>query len=142
MMTDEIESVREALANEKEERIKSQLDAQEVSTSLSVLTSSCSDIITLMLLQARSELSALQLKNSVLLEDMNKDDKLSTALTEIEELQKELTMEREQRAAKESSLAEEISQLQETEVAQENKSRLLTRHLCLHRGQVMWVNGQ
>ena len=141
-MTDEIESVREALANEKEERIKSQLDAQEVSTSLSVLTSSCSDIITLMLLQARSELSALQLKNSVLLEDMNKDDKLSTALTEIEELQKELTMEREQRAAKESSLAEEISQLQETEVAQENKSRLLTRHLCLHRGQVMWVNGQ
>ena len=31
MMTDEIESVREALANEKEERIKSELDAQEVS---------------------------------------------------------------------------------------------------------------
>lgn len=30
MMTDEIESVREALANEKEERIKAELDAQEV----------------------------------------------------------------------------------------------------------------
>ena len=32
MMTDEIESVREALANEKEERIKAELDAQEVWT--------------------------------------------------------------------------------------------------------------
>ena len=32
MMTDEIESVREALANEKEERIKAELDAQEVCT--------------------------------------------------------------------------------------------------------------
>lgn len=62
----------------------------------------------------------------VLLEDVNRDDKLNTALAEIEELQKELTMEREQRAAKEASLAEEISQLQETEVAQENKSMLLT----------------
>ena len=30
MMTDEIESVREALANEKEERVKAELDAQEV----------------------------------------------------------------------------------------------------------------
>ena len=30
MMTTEIESVREALANEKEERVKAELDAQEV----------------------------------------------------------------------------------------------------------------
>ena len=62
----------------------------------------------------------------VLLEDVNRDDKLNTALTQIEELQKELTLEREQRATKEASLTEEISQLQETEVAQENKSMLLT----------------
>jgi hypothetical protein len=33
MMTNEIESVRETLANEKEERIKAELDAQEVWTS-------------------------------------------------------------------------------------------------------------
>lgn len=62
----------------------------------------------------------------VLLEDVNQDDKLNTALTQIEELQKELTLEREQRAVKEASLTEEISQLQETKVAQENKSKLLT----------------
>ena len=55
---------------------------------------------------------------------MDRDDKLSSALAQIEELQKELTMEKEQRAAEEASLAEEISQLQETAVVQENKSML------------------
>ena len=39
----------------------------------------------------------------------------------MEELQKELTLEREQRATKEASFAQEINQLQETEVAKENK---------------------
>ena len=70
-------------------------------------------------------MSALHRQSLVLLEDAGQDNKLSAALAQIEELQKELTMEKEQRVAKEASLAEEIDQLQETAVAQENKSMLL-----------------
>lgn len=55
------------------------------------------------------------------MEEGDENSKLSKALVQVEELQKELTLEREQRAAKEASLAEEIDQLQETEVAKENK---------------------
>ena len=82
-------------------------------------------ITSLLSIQAVSELSALQRQNLVLSEDVNHDDKLSSALTQIEELQKELTLEKEQRAAKEATLAEEINQLQETAIVQENKSMTL-----------------
>ena len=76
-----------------------------------------------------SQLSALERQNQVLSEDVDRDDKLSSALSQIEELQKELTMEKEQRATKEASLAEEIGQLQETAVVQENKSMFQYTHI-------------
>lgn len=56
-----------------------------------------------------------------LLEEGDENNKLNKALAQMEELQKELTLEREQRATKEASFAQEINQLQETEVAKENK---------------------
>ena len=70
----------------------------------------------------------------VLLEEGDENSKLSKALAQVEELQKELTLEKEQRAAKEASLAEEINQLQETEVAKENKgmqNMMHSRQFCL-----------
>lgn len=71
-------------------------------------------------IQAKSELAGVR-QSLFLLEEGDENSKLSKALAQVEELQKELTLEKEQRASKEASLAEEISQLQETEVAKENK---------------------
>ena len=72
------------------------------------------------------------------MEEGDENSKLSKALAQVEELQKELTLEREQRAAKEASLTEEIDQLQETEVAKENKGMCCTwcsvNGLCLLKG--------
>ena len=130
MMTDEIESVREALANEKEERIKAELDAQEVCAPLEKNYTHLWMI--LLLIQAKSELAGVR-QSLTLMEDGAGDEnnKLIMAVAQVEELQKELTLEKEQRASKEASLAEEISQLQETEVAQENKSMLFLMHCGL-----------
>jgi hypothetical protein len=75
------------------------------------------------------------------LEEGDENSKLSKALAQVEELQKELTLEKEQRAAKEVSLAEEINQLQETEVAKENmgmlnimRCRQFSKASCLFKG--------
>lgn len=69
------------------------------------------------------------------MEEGDENSKLSKALAQVEELQKELTLEKEQRATKEASLAEEINQLQETEVAKENKGMqnimMHSRQFCL-----------
>ena len=78
-------------------------------------------------IQAKSELAGVR-QSLVLLEEGDENSKLSKALAQVEELQKELTLEREQRAAKEASLTEEINQLQETEVAKENKGKLIKMH--------------
>ena len=76
-----------------------------------------------LVLQAKSTLAALRRQSAILLEQVPNDQQLTEALSQVEELQRELTREKEERASKEASMEETIGELQESSLAAEKKSK-------------------
>ena len=69
-----------------------------------------------------SDLQALCRQSQILLEKAASNTQLNEALGQIEELQRELGREKEERTLKEGELQEELHQLQDSNLAEENKS--------------------
>ena len=72
--------------------------------------------------QLRCDLQALRRQSQILLEKAASNTQLNEALGQIEELQRELGREKEERALKERELQDELHQLQESNLIEENKS--------------------
>ena len=72
--------------------------------------------------QVNSDLQALRRQSQILLEKAASNTQLNEALGQIEELQRELGREKEERTLKERELQEELHQLQDSNLAEENKS--------------------
>jgi len=69
----------------------------------------------------KSDLQALRRQSQILLEKAASNTQLNEALGQIEELQRELGREKEERTFKEGELQEELHQLRDSNLAEENK---------------------
>ncbi len=67
------------------------------------------------------------------MEQIPTNEQLTSALQQVEILQKELSREKEERAAKEASMEETIQGLQENSLAEEKKGGCVDEHLLLSK---------
>ncbi len=71
--------------------------------------------------QIRSTLTALRRQSAILMEQVPCNEQLTSALSQVEELQHELSNEREERAVRVTALEQTIQTLQEDTLAEEKK---------------------
>lgn len=89
-----------------------------------------------LVLQAKSTLAALRRQSAILLEQVPNDQQLTEALSQVEELQRELSREKEERTSREAAMEETIRELQESSLAAEKKSECVVCGRLRHRAVI------
>ena len=117
LAVEEIRSLNEQVAEEKELRVRAEQEAQEVSPVL-VLPAWTQ----LAALQAQVELKALTSHNADKEKQEEADEQLRDALAQLESVRHALDFERKERASMEEELKTQLLQLQQSSLAEENNS--------------------